>query len=66
MGSCITLNDLSNRICVPSQTEDLNLSMNIQNIYHATVNVSLMVENITQIKSGAKISVGVCAKIKKT
>ena len=40
--------------------------MNIQNIYHATVNVSLMVENITQIKSGAKISVGVCAKIKKT
>ena len=40
--------------------------MNIQNIYHATVNVSLMVENITQIKSGAKINVGVCAKIKKT
>ena len=27
MGSCNTLNDLSNRICIPSKTEDLNLSV---------------------------------------
>ena len=25
MGSCNTLNDLSNRVCVPNKTEDLNL-----------------------------------------
>ena len=27
MGSCNTLNDLSNRICVPNKTEDLNLNV---------------------------------------
>ena len=27
VGSCNTLNDLSNKVCVPSKTEDLNLSM---------------------------------------
>ena len=27
VGSCITLNDLSNKLCVPNKTEDLNLSM---------------------------------------
>ena len=26
-GSCNTLNDLSNRVCVPNKTEDLNLSL---------------------------------------
>ena len=26
-GSCITLNDLSNKVCIPNKTEDLNLSM---------------------------------------
>ena len=26
-GSCNTLNDLSNKVCVPNKTEDLNLSM---------------------------------------
>ena len=25
-GSCNTLNDLSNKVCVPNKTEDLNLS----------------------------------------
>ena len=25
--SCNTLNDLSNKVCVPNKTEDLNLSM---------------------------------------
>ena len=27
IGSCNTLNDLSNRVCVPKETEDLNLSI---------------------------------------
>ena len=25
VGSCITLNDLSNKVCVPNKTEDLNI-----------------------------------------
>ena len=27
IGSCNTLNDLSNKVCVPNKTQDLNLSM---------------------------------------
>ena len=27
VGSCNTLNDLSNKVCIPNETEDLNLSM---------------------------------------
>ena len=27
MGSCNTCNDMSNRVCVPDKTEDLNLSV---------------------------------------
>ena len=27
VGSCGTLNDLSNKVCVPNKTEDLNLSV---------------------------------------
>ena len=27
VGTCNTLNDLSNKVCVPNKTEDLNLSM---------------------------------------
>ena len=26
-GKCITLNDLSNKVCVPNKTKDLNLSV---------------------------------------
>ena len=29
VGSCNTLNDLFNKVCVPNKTEDLNLSMSI-------------------------------------
>ena len=29
MGSCNTLNELSNRVCVPNKTEDLNLNVSI-------------------------------------
>ena len=34
-------------------------------MYHASVNVSFMVENVTRIKSGITISVGVSVKILK-
>ena len=27
VGSCSTLNDLSNKVCIPNKTEDLNLSI---------------------------------------
>ena len=27
VGSCDTLNDLSNKVCVPNKTEDLNISL---------------------------------------
>ena len=27
LGSCNTLNDLSNKVCIPNKTEDLNLSV---------------------------------------
>ena len=38
----------------------------LQNMHHANVNVSLMVENATpRIKSGITINAGVSAKIKK-
>ena len=61
----------SNKACVPNETEDLNLSgFNMitginesKNIYHANVNVSLMVENVIQIKSGITINVSVSVKI---
>ena len=53
-----TFDGLSNRVCVGNETEDLNLhvfnmiagtnvSRTLKIIYHANVNVSLMVENIT-------------------
>ena len=54
VGSCKTLNDLFNKVCVPNKTENLNLSMFSmvtginrkyqQSIYHANVNVDLMEE----------------------
>ena len=36
-----------------------------QNIYHVNVNVTLMVENVTQIKSEVTIKAGVSAKSKR-
>ena len=57
-GSCNTVDDLSNKMCVPNEREDLDLhifnmitvineSKTSKNIYLANVNVSLMVENVT-------------------
>ena len=34
-------------------------------MYHASLNVSLMVSNVTQIKSGATINVSVSVKVRK-
>ena len=64
MGSYNTLNDLSNKVCVPNKREDLNLSvfnMTIginqsqiltKHINHAIVNVNKM--QIMQLKSKVK------------
>ena len=73
VGSCNNINDLSNKICIPNKTEDLNLrvfnmiteineSKTLASIYHANVNVNLMVENVIQIKSGITIHVDASAK----
>ena len=59
-GSCNTLNDLSNNICVSNETEDLNLSVfnmitaineskTLTKHISLNVNVSLMEERVTQV-----------------
>ena len=71
--SCNILNDISNRVCVPNKTKDLNShvfniisrireSKNINKAYHVNAKINLMVENLTQIKSG--ITVNVCVSVK--
>ena len=81
VGSCNTLNNLSNKVCLPNKTEDLNiyvfdmitgkkwinnfkiLNKNVkQKIYHKNINVNLMVENITKVKSGIMPNVDVSVK----
>ena len=67
VGNCSTLNDLSNKVCVPSKTEDLNVSVfnmitgineskTLRSIYYANVNVDLMEENLLQINGGIIIN----------
>ena len=77
MLSCNTLKDLSSEVCVPNETQDLNLSVfNMitglteskiltENIHHANVIVNLMVEMVSQIKSGIMINVSMSAKFYK-
>ena len=71
--SCSTLNDLSNKVCIPNKTEDLNIHVfnmitNKKWIkiltwkYHANVNVNLMKGNVIQIHSGIIINVDVSVK----
>ena len=58
-GNCKTLEDTSGWIYVPNRTADLDLnvfnitgkneSKTLKNIYHANVNVILMVEHLTQV-----------------
>ena len=62
MGSCNTLNNLSNKVGVPTKTEDLILTGRA-GIFYVNVNVNLMVENVTMIKSEILINVGVSAKV---
>ena len=72
-GSCNTLNDLSNKVCVPNKREVLNLnvfnmiteiseSKHLQIMYHANVNVNLMIKNEIEIKSEIMINVDASAK----
>ena len=74
-GSCNTLDDISNKICVSNKTEDLNLkvfnlitgtneSKKLTNIYHTNINVNSMVGNVTQIKIRTTVNVGVSVKIR--
>ena len=73
VGSCSTLNNLFNKVCVPNKTENLNTyvfymitgKMNQkfqQKIYHANVTVNLMEENVLHIKSGITINIGMSIK----
>ena len=69
VGSCNTFNDLSDRLCVPGKTKDLNLNVfhmmariNKSKTNHASPNVSLLVVNVTQIKNGTIINVNVNVK----
>ena len=68
-----TLNDLSNKVCVPNKTEDLNLNMfnmitginelkTLTKHYHVNVNVNLMEENVIHINNGILINVDVSVK----
>ena len=69
-GSC---NNLSNELCVPNKTEDLNLNVfnlitginewkTLTNMYYANVNVDLMEGNVIQINGGITINVDVNVK----
>ena len=71
VGNCNTFNDLSNKACVLNKTEDLNVhvfdmitGINESQILtkHENVNVSLMEENATRIKS--KLTINVNARVK--
>ena len=42
---------------------EINESRALTNIYHANVNVSLIIRNVAQIKSGIAISIGASVKI---
>ena len=59
VGSCNTLNDLSDKLCVPNKKQDLNLSVFSM---ITGINVNLMEENVIQINDGITINVDVKAK----
>ena len=73
-GSCKTLDDLSNKVCVPNKSVGLNLSvfgmitgkntLKISTkVNNVNVNVNMMVENAIKIKSRIIINIDVSAKI---
>ena len=72
-GNCNTLNDLSNKVCIPNKTEDLNLSVvNMIAVIHESktlinhiswnVNVNLIEKNVIQINGGITKNVDVSVK----
>ena len=67
-GSCNTLKNLSNKVCVPNKTEVFNMITGINESKTLTKHISckctcnLLVENATQIKSGIIINVGTSVK----
>ena len=72
--SCNTLNDLSNKVCVPSKTEDLNLRLikmvtRINELKRLAKNISckrkcnMMEENVIEFNTEITINVDVSAKI---
>ena len=72
VGSCNFLNDLSNKVCAPNKTEDLNISIfnmitginesKLLSRYHAVVNVDLMEGNVTQINGETTVNVDVSVR----
>ena len=70
VGSCNTLNNLSNKVSFPNKTEDLNISKKYSNkwiknynkTYHVNVNVNMMEENVMQIKSEIMINTNMSVK----
>ena len=81
VGNCNTMTynlsdntyDLSNKLCIPNKTEDLNLSIfniisginkskTLKSIFHVNVNVNLMEKNVIQINGGITINVNVNVK----
>ena len=76
VGSLNTLNELSNKVCVPNKTEDLNkhvFNMIIRTNELKTLtknvsckfNVNLTIENVIQTKSEITINADACVKIQK-
>ena len=73
VGSCNTLNVLSNKLCVQSKTEDSNIhvfnmitgkseSKFLTKDISRNVNLDLIEENVIEIKSGIMINVDVSVK----
>ena len=72
-GSCNTVIDLSNKVCIPNKTEKLNLtvfnmitgineSKTLTKCLSCELNVDLMGKNIIQINGGITINVNVSVK----
>ena len=69
VGSCNTLNNLSNKVSFPNKTEDLNISNKYSNKWiknynktYVNVNVNMMEENVMQIKSEIMINTNMSVK----
>ena len=64
VGSCNTLNNLSNKVFAPNKRgqHDYRNRKYQQSIYHANVNVNLMEENIAQMNGGITINADVSLK----